>query len=37
MKENKNPEKFEGFIYIYIYNGKSWVEFGYIVFGLNGP
>ena len=24
------------FIYLFIFYGKDWVEFGYIVFGLNG-
>ena len=33
MKENENTETSNGFIYFY---GKSWVEFEYIVFGLNG-
>ena len=34
MKENENTETSEGF-YFFFY-GKSWVEFEYIVFGLNG-
>ena len=35
MKENENTETSEGFFLLFIY-GKSWVEFGYIFFGLNG-
>ena len=37
MKENKSPEilKLEGFFFFFN-DGKGWVEFGYIVFGLNG-
>ena len=35
MKENENIETSEGF-YLFFY-GKSWVEFEYIVFRLNGP
>ena len=34
MKEDENIETSEGF-YLFFY-GKSWVEFEYIVFGLNG-
>ena len=34
MKENENTKTSEGF-YFFFY-GKSWVEFEYIVFGLNG-
>ena len=34
MKENENTETSEGF-YLFFY-GKGWVEFEYIVFGLNG-
>ena len=33
MKENET-ETSEGFFF---FNGKAWVEFGYIVFRLNGP
>ena len=29
----ENPETSKGFFFIY---GNGWVEFGYIVFGLNG-
>ena len=38
MKENKSPEilKLEGFFFFFFNDGKCWVEFGYIVFGLNG-
>ena len=32
MKENENLETLKCLNY-----GKGWVEFGYIVFGLNGP
>ena len=43
MKENENPETLKPlrdfflffFLFFYFY-GKGWVEFGYIVFGLNG-
>ena len=35
MKENENTEMSEGFFFFFFY-GKGWVEFGYIVFGLNG-
>ena len=31
-----NTEKSEFFIFIYFLIGKGWVEFGYIIFGLNG-
>ena len=34
-EENENTETWVLYIYIYI-NGKGWVEFEYIVFGLNG-
>ena len=45
MRENENPCEtlkclragFLFFIYLFIFiYGKGWVEFGYIVFGLNG-
>ena len=40
MKENENPKTSEGFFIFYflffIIYGKGWVEFGYIVFVLNG-
>ena len=32
---NENPEISEGF-FLFFYT-KGWVEFGYIVFELNGP
>ena len=31
-----NIETSEGFFFFFFFNGKGWVEFGYIVFGLNG-
>ena len=34
MKENENTETFGFFFFFFL---KGWVEFGYIVFGLNGP
>ena len=42
--ENENPREtlkclragFLLFYFIFIFYGKGWVEFGYIVFGLNG-
>ena len=37
--ENEENENTETWVYIYIYiyiNGNGWVEFEYIVFGLNG-
>ena len=37
--ENEENENTKTWVYIYIYiyiNGKGWVEFEYIVFGLNG-
>ena len=37
MKENENPEtlkRLRAFLFFLFYR-KSWVEFGYIVFGLN--
>ena len=34
MKENENTETFE--VFFFFFYGKGWVEFGYIVFGLNG-
>ena len=42
MKENENPETlkclrgFFFFFFFFFFYGKGWVEFGYIVFGLNG-
>ena len=38
MKENENPKTSEAFFFLFflIIYGKGWVEFGYIVFGLNG-
>ena len=39
MKENENPKTSEGFFFFFFFfiiYGKGWVEFGYIVFGLNG-
>ena len=43
MRENENPSEtlkclravFLFYFFIFFY-GKGWVEFGYIVFGLNG-
>ena len=42
MKENETPKTLKRLIaFILFFNlffyGKGWVEFGYIVFGLNGP
>ena len=38
MKENENPKTSEGFFFFFFFiiYGKGWVEFGYIVFVLNG-
>ena len=38
MKENENPKtlkRLRAFLFYFI-NGKGWVEFEYIIFGLNG-
>ena len=40
MKENEIPcetLRARFFIYFILFYGKGWVEFRYIVFGLNGP
>ena len=34
MKENENPNTETPEVFFFY--GKGWVEFGYIVFGLNG-
>ena len=36
MKENENPETLKHMRSFSFINGKGWVEFRYIVFGLNG-
>ena len=36
MKENENPETLKCMRGFFFFNRKGWVEFGYIVFGLNG-
>ena len=33
MKENETETSK---VFFFFFNGKSWIEFGYIVFGLNG-
>ena len=37
MKENENPETLKCMRGFFFFNRKGWVEFGYIVFELNGP
>ena len=35
--EVKEKDEWKGnFFFFFFFNGKGWVEFGYIVFGLNG-
>ena len=36
MKENENPETLKRLRVFFFFNGKGHVEFGYIVFRLNG-
>ena len=37
MRENENPhETLKSLIFFFFLIGKGWVEFGYIIFGLNG-
>ena len=35
-KPSWNTEMFDGWVFFIFFYGKDWVEFGYIVFGLNG-
>ena len=40
MKENENPEKLKclrSLLFFFFCVWKGWVEYGYIVFGLNEP
>ena len=36
MKENENPKTLKRLRVFFFFNGKGHVEFGYIVFRLNG-
>ena len=38
-RENENPKTLKRLrvFFFFFLNGNGWVEFGYIVFGLNGP
>ena len=37
MKENETETSEGFFFFFFFFNWKAWVEFGYIVFRLNGP